>query len=185
MISHGLFIAINELKKHLEDVYNVPFSENAVLAGNIAEGSSPDGINSIFRDKLIFTLVNIKEENALKNHPSSAWSNANPAVAFENPPIFLKYQILISATHTDYNKSLIMLDRTIRFFQSKCVFTPENISISSTISYAPADAHDRPESFKIILELYSPSMEEVNQLWSISGGKLYPFALYWLYIYDH
>lgn len=185
MISHGLIILINELKKHLEDVYNVPFSENVVLAGNLAEGLGSNGINSNFRDKIIFTLVNIQEESALKNQPSFARSNINLKVEFENSTLSLKYQILISATHTDYDKALIMLARTIRFFQSKSVFTPENIALTSTINNAPANAHDRLESYKLIFELYSPSMEEVNQLWAIVGGKLYPSAMYWLRIYDH
>ncbi|NEW82903.1 MAG: DUF4255 domain-containing protein, partial [Mariniphaga sp.] len=43
MISHGLTIVINELKKHLEDVYNVPSSGDVVQLGNLAEGITSAG----------------------------------------------------------------------------------------------------------------------------------------------
>ena len=185
MISHGLTIVINELKKHLEDVYNVPLGENVVLAGNLAEGFGSDGITNISRDKIIFTLVNIKEESALKNQPSFAKSSDNHTVTFKNQPLFLKYQILIAATHTDYNNALIMLSRTIRFFQSNSVFNQDTITPSSISFNAPSCASDRLESFKLIFELYSPSMEEIYYMWGILGGKHYPFVLYWLHMYDH
>ena len=36
------------------------------------------------------------------------------------------------------------------------------------------------ETFKLIFDLYSPTMEEVNHLWGTLGGKQYPFVLYTL-----
>lgn len=184
MISHGLIIVINELKKHLEDVYNVPFSDNAVLAGNLAEGFGPGGVNSVYRDKIIFTLVNIKEESTFKNQPSFARNNAGLA-AFENPPLFLNYLILIASTHTDYHNALIMLTRTIRFFQSKSLFSQETITPLSLLINAPSNALDRLESLKFIFEMYSPTIEETNHVWGTLGGKHYPFALYRLRIYNY
>jgi hypothetical protein len=184
MISHGLTIVINELKKHLEDVYNIPQSESAVIPGNIGVGFESGGSTCFSGDKIVFTLVNIREEKAIKNLPENARHNAKMSIAHENPPIFLNYQILITATHADYTQALIMLERVIRFFQSKCLFTHDNVTPSSMLINAPANNHDRLESFKLIFELCSLTLEEVNHLWGPLGSKQYPFVLYYLRIHN-
>lgn len=46
------------------------------------------------------------------------------------------------------------------------------------------NALDRLTSFKLIFDLYSPSMEEVNHLWGTLGGRQYPFALYVMRMLD-
>jgi hypothetical protein len=163
MISHALTIVINELKKHLEDAYSIPVSNDEVQPGNLAEGLVGAGNNGgVARDKLIFSVVNIKEEKALKNLPNFVRNDITLRATYENPPVFLNFQILITATHTNYNNALLVLSRAIRFFQSKNVFTQEDVSPSSISINAPANALDRLEAFKIIFDLYSPSLEEVN-----------------------
>ena len=185
MISHGLTIVINELKKHLEDVYSVPSSSDVVQLGNLAEGiTSTGGNGGIARGKLIFSVVNIKEEKTLKNLPNLVRNDITLRATYENPPVFLNFQILITATDANYNNALLMLSRTIRFFQSKNVFTQDDVSPASISSNAPPNLLDRLESFKLIFELYSPSMEEVNHLWGTLGGKQYPFVIYMMRMLD-
>ena len=185
MISHGLTIVINELKKHLEDVYSVPSSSDVVQLGNLAEGiTSTGGNGGIARGKLIFSVVNIKEEKTLKNLPNLVRNDITLRATYENPPVFLNFQILITATDANYNNALLMLSRTIRFFQSKNVFTQDDVSPTSISSNAPPNLLDRLESFKLIFELYSPSMEEVNHLWGTLGGKQYPFVIYMMRMLD-
>jgi len=185
MISHGLTIVINELKKHLEDVYSVPSSSDVVQLGNLAEGiTSTGGNGGIARGKLIFSVVNIKEEKTLKNLPNLVRNDITLRATYENPPVFLNFQILITATDANYNNALLMLSRTIRFFQSKNVFTQDDVSPASISSNAPPNLLDRLESFKLIFDLYSPSMEEVNHLWGTLGGKQYPFVIYMMRMLD-
>jgi len=185
MISHGLTIVINELKKHLEDVYSVPSSSDVVQLGNLAEGiTSTGGNGGIARGKLIFSVVNIKEEKTLKNLPNLVRNDITLRATYENPPVFLNFQILITATDANYNNALLMLSRAIRFFQSKNVFTQDDVSPASISSNAPPNLLDRLESFKLIFELYSPSMEEVNHLWGTLGGKQYPFVIYMMRMLD-
>jgi hypothetical protein len=43
---------------------------------------------------------------------------------------------------------------------------------------------DRLESFKLIFDLHSPTMEEVNHLWGTPGANQYPFVLYSLRMLD-
>ena len=185
MISHGLTIVINELKKHLEDVYSVPSSSDVVQLGNLAEGiTSTGGNGGIARGKLIFSVVNIKEEKTLKNLPNLVRNDITLRATYENPPVFLNFQILITATDANYNNALLMLSRTIRFFQSKNGFTQDDVSPASISSNAPPNLLDRLESFKLIFDLYSPSMEEVNHLWGTLGGKQYPFVIYMMRMLD-
>jgi hypothetical protein len=184
MISHGLTIVINELKKHLEDAYGIPLSNDEVISGNLAEGIASVGNNGVAREKLIFSVVNIREEKTLKNQPNFVRNDTTLRATYENPPVFLNFQILITATHVNYNNALLMLSRAIRFFQSKCVFTQDDVTPSSISINAPANELDRLESFKLIFDLYSPTMEEVNHMWGTLGGKQYPFVLYMLRMLD-
>jgi hypothetical protein len=185
MISHGLTIVINELKKHLEDAYGVPSSNDEVQPGNLAEGLAGAGNNSgVARDKLIFSVVNIKEEKALKNLPNFVRNDVTLRATYENPPVFLNFQILITATHSNYNNALLVVSRAIRFFQSKNVFTQDDVTPSSITINAPPNSLDRLETFKIIFDLYSPTLEEVNYLWGTLGGKQYPFVMYTMRMID-
>jgi Pvc16 N-terminal domain len=178
MINHALNIVINELNKHLDTEYNpIPNNNPQVSIGNIAEGFVNSGLN---REMLYFSLVNIKEEKALKNLPNFVRNNTKQTAVYENPPIFLNCQILMAATHTNYSNALLLLSRVIRYFQFKNVFTQESVMPESVINGAPSNALDSLESFKLIFDLYSPTMEEVNHLWGTLGGKQYPFVIYML-----
>lgn len=181
MISHALTIVINELNKHLADTYGSVTPQ--VGLGNLAEGFVI-GNGGVSRDMLYLSVVNIKEEKALKNLPSHVRNDATLRVTYENPPVFLNLQILMVATHLIYTDALLMLSRAICFFQFKNVFTQDNVVPGSITTNRPLQPLDRLESFKLIFDLYSPTMEEVNHLWGTLGGKQYPFVLYMLRMLD-
>lgn len=181
MISHALTIVINELNKHLADTYGTGAPQ--VGLGNLAEGFVT-GNGGISRNMLYLSVVNIKEEKALKNLPNHVRNDTTLRVTYENPPVFLNLQILMVATHLSYTDALLMLSRAIRFFQFKNVFTQDNVVPGSITTNEPVQSLDRLESFKLIFDLYSPTMEEVNHLWGTLGGKQYPFVLYMLRMLD-
>lgn len=179
MISHALTIVINELNKHLKDAYGVPASTYVGL-GNLAEGFE-SGSSKLPKEMLHLSLVNIKEEKTLKNVPNFVRNDVTLKAIYENPPVFLTFQVLVTATHSDYTIALTALSRAIRFFQFKNVFTQDNVTPDSITTNHPAIQQlDQLESFKLIFDLYSPTMEEVNHLWGTLGGKQYPFVLYML-----
>ena len=173
MFSHALTIVTKELNNHLKDVYR----ETTALCdlGNIAEGFSTNA-GAPQRNKIYLSVVNIKEEKALKNIPAYVRNDVTLTVSYENPAVFLNFQILVVVTHSVYSDALLWLSRLIRFFQARNVFTQDNVAPGSiTQSGNPLD---QLESFKLIFDLYSPTMEEVNHLWGTLGGKQYPFVLY-------
>ncbi len=179
MISHALTIVINELNKHFIDDYKS--NETVAKLGNLADGF---GSGVLSRTDLFFSVVNIKEEKALKNLPNYVRNDVTLKALYENPPLFLNFQILVTAPHETYSLGLSLLSRVIRFFQYKNVFTQDNVDPASIITNSPTNSLDHLESFKLIFDLYSASMEEVNHLWGTLGGKQYPFVIYWMRMLD-
>ena len=183
MLSHALTIVTNELERHLTDIYGLGAPQ--VRLGNIAEGMSGSANNAaVPRDVLAISMVNIREEKTLKNLSNQVRNDVTLRVAYENPPVFLNFQILIVATHTNYSNALLMLSRAIRFFQFRNVFDQDSVAPASITTNAPSNMLDQLEAFKLVFDLYSPSMEEVNHLWGTLGGKQYPFVLYTLRFLD-
>jgi hypothetical protein len=180
MISHALTIVMNELETHLGDIYG-PTTSRRVNLGNLSEGWG-DKKPQVPRGVLNLSVVNVKEEKALKNLPNVVRNDVSHTARYQNPPVFLNFQILVAATHEGYDDALLALSRAIRFFQFKNVFTQDNVDPGSL--NASINVLDQLESFKLIFDLYSPSMEEINHLWGTLGGKQYPFVLYMLRMID-
>ena len=180
MISHALTIVVNELNRHLL-TYATATPPNEARLGNLAEGITPAGAS---RDMLVLSVVNAKEERSLKNLPNYVRNEAKLTVMYENPPIFLNFYILVTATHENYLNALSLLSRGIRFFQFQNVFTPDSVAPDSITQHAPPNPLDQLVDFKLIFDFYSPPMEEVNQLWGTLGSKQYPFVLYTLRMLD-
>jgi hypothetical protein len=183
MISHALTIVINELNTHLANTYNatMPQAELGNLAEGFATGSSNGGLA---RDRLYLSMVNTNKEKTLMNLPNYVRNDTTLRVTYENPPVFLNLQILTVAAHANYSDALLVLSRAMRFFQSRNVFTQDSVDPASITTNEPINPLDRLESFKLIFDLHSPTMEEVNHLWGTLGGKQYPFVLYVLRLLD-
>jgi hypothetical protein len=183
MISHALSIVINELNTHLKETYNSQIPQ--VKVGNIAEGfASGSGTAGLARDLVYLSLVNLKEEKTLKNVPNYVRNDLTLKASYQNPPVFLNFLILLTAAHTDYTNALLMLSRVIRFFQARNSFEQDSVDPASITAGSPVNPADQLETFRLIFDLYSPTMEEVNHLWGTLGGKQYPFVLYVLRMLD-
>jgi hypothetical protein len=177
MIAHALTIVINEMNEHLINNYDPGSTKSKAILRNVTELQTT--VNEKQEKEIInLTVVNIREEKALKNLPNYVRNDANQTVTYENQPVFLNFYILITASHNDHTNALLALSRVIRFFQSKNVFTQDNVSPESITKNAPANQLDFLDTFKLIFDLYSPTLEEVNHLWGTLGGKQYPFVIY-------
>lgn len=174
MISHALTIVRNELERHLATFGgNSPHAE----LGNIGEVAHQTS-NGQSREKVLLSVVNIQEERTLKNGPAYVRDDAALRVRYQNPPTSLNLAVLVAATHTNYGDALLALSRALTFFQFRNVFTPDSVDPQSLTDGAPVNELDRLVEFKLTLNLSSPTLEEVNDMWGMLGGKQFPFALY-------
>lgn len=175
MISHALTIVKNELERYLA-TFGGP-APHADL-GNVGEVAGAGQGNGAARNKVLLSVVNIQEERTLKNVSTYVRDDASLRVRYENPPTFVNLAVLVTATHTKYDDALLALSRALVFFQFRTVFTQENCDPQSLTDGAPVNDLDRLVEFKLIFNLWSPTLEEVNDMWGMLGGKQFPFALY-------
>lgn len=173
MIAHALTIVKNELDRHLTSFDGNP--GHAVL-GSVSDVATQGAGDS--RNRVVLSLVNLQEERTLKNLPAYVRDDTTLRVRYENPPAYVNLAILVAATHGTYENALLELSRALLFFQAHNVFTPDNVAPESLNPAWPVNDLDRLIDFKLILNLWSPTLEEVNDMWGMLGGKQYPFALY-------
>jgi Pvc16 N-terminal domain len=165
-----LYRSLLFLQEQLNAHFKVLNESNANIVVDAAEVQN---IGTMEEDKLknaenlFITLVNISEEATLKNIPH--YKTENQITTYSNPPIYLNLFVLFTACFKKYEQSLIQLSEVIRFFQAKNNFTKKN---SSSVVI------DSLDDFNIVMDLFSPTFEQVNYLWSTLGGKQHPFALY-------
>lgn len=119
-------------------------------------------------NNVLLTLVNLSEEATLKNNPGQVVMNSE-LVRYDNPPVNLNLYLLITSCMTNYENALIYLTHAITFFQGKNIFTKQN---------STTQVEGLPDHFRIILDLHSLTLEQVNFLWSTLGGKQHPFVCY-------
>jgi hypothetical protein len=116
---------------------------------------------------LIISLLNVEEESTLKNSPH--FIRKNNQLLYKEPPVFLNLNILMAFEFIDYGTSLQRLSETVEFLQSRRWFTTENARADNPF---PDGVH------KLILDLQHLSFEQMNHIWSISGGSQFPSLLY-------
>ncbi len=181
MIAHALDIVKNEMAANFA-LYPASNGGFSISIGNISAitvSQIPEPNN---QSDVIIGIVNLKEDKALKNLPNYVRNDVTLKASYENPPVFLNLLILITVINSNYNLALSALSRVIRFFQFKNVFTQESVAPGSLATFAQTE--DQLDAFKLVMDLYSPSLEEVNHLWGTLGGKQYPFALYTMRMLD-
>lgn len=175
MIVHALHILRQELDTFLNS-YG-PDTNDEVQLGNIAQLDMPEqGPANNLRNKIVISLVNLREEKTLKNGAFSRRNDTTLRTEYFNPSVYLNLYILITASQSSYTNALIYLSRIVAFFQGKNVFTHEDTPAMAAGADVPAS--ELMDEFKLILELYSPSFEEQNHIWGTLGGKQLPSVMY-------
>ncbi len=116
---------------------------------------------------IIISLLNVEEEFALKNTPH--YIRRNNQLFYKEPPVYLNLNILLAFEFDDYGTSLQRLSETVEFFQVNKWFTAES---QRPANLFPQGLH------KLILDLQQMNFEQLNHIWSISGGAHFPSLLY-------
>ena len=165
MIFPALDYICNELTKFIKEKSATPETagEKKVSLINLVE---QDGsIDHLPQDKVLCSLINVEEEKKTNNQAFKYVENANGYVK-RNADLNLNLYILFVAFHKHYAESLKSLSNVISFFQQKKVF--------NTI----LNQGGEQEPTKLVLELYTPSFEQINQLWGALGAKYAPSLMY-------
>ncbi len=142
-----------------------------VVLENIALWESGSTDATKIENKVVLTLLKMEEETTLRNSPNFKIKNGK--TEYKNPPVHLNLYLLISANCDTYDKSLRSISKVIQFFQGKKIFTSSN-----TIYNRTNVAFDVLDYFKFVLELFTPSFEELNNVWGTLGGRQLPDVIY-------
>ncbi len=166
-----IYEAIQIISEQLDNYLSSSGMNNLVKLENIAMIETSSDNTEKVSGKLILTLINLNEESALKNLPNFKVINKQ-STEYKNPPIYLNLYLLISANCNTYVNSLRSISKTIEFFQGKSTFTSENTT------YTTKEDFDVLSSFKLIVNLHTPTFEELNHIWGTLGGRQLPSVIY-------
>jgi len=166
MIYETLEIIKDQVSVFLDDKLS---ESNLLVLENIAKVEDTD--ITTMNDKVVLSLINIEEEISMKNLPNVNFKNGS--YEYKNKPVNLNLYILFSANRSVYTKSITALSAVIEFFQDKKVFNQLNTPLNPTIT-----ALDDVKEFKFVVDLYTPTFEQLNYVWGTLGGKSVPNVMY-------
>jgi hypothetical protein len=152
--------------------YIAPSStDDPLIFTNISKYNDGNEFSSSLNDKLILSIVNIEEDRLAKS-PAN-YVRENSLIRYKNPAIPINLTVLFAATHTNYDQAIMLVEKVIRFFQVKNVFTPDN-----TPEILEANETSDISVEKILFEWINLNLEQVNQLWTSLGGHYMPSVIY-------
>lgn len=168
MIFDALKLIQVALQNYIKEVEQpLDLSQDIVILDNIAMAEELGGTRSNLNERVVMSLINIQEETTLKN--SSHYRIENGRTIYQNPPVSLNLFILFSVLHNEqYDTALKRLARVIEFFQWKKEF-------SFTTTPGP---NGLSKDVRVLPDLYTLTLDQLNHLWGSLGGKQVPFVMY-------
>lgn len=166
-----IYEAIQIISEQLNNYLTSAGLSNLVSLQNVAMLETSEDNAAKLNGKVIITLVNLEEESTLRNLPHYKVIDKK-TTEYRNPPVNMNIYLLVSANCNTYTNSLRAISKTIEFFQGKKVFTSENTT------YEEKEDFDVLGSFKLIVELYAASFEQLNHVWGTLGGRQLPSVIY-------
>lgn len=149
------------LRLKLDPANSNPFVQLANIAWHDTEsaaGTTED------KSSAFITLINIEEDRISKSQEN--FVRRDNVITYKNPKIYLNLYLLFSVNLNSYTESLKRLSFILQFFQYRNVFT----SLNSPALPANVD--------ELILDLYTISFQDLNNLWGILGAKYLPSVMY-------
>lgn len=166
-----IYETLQILKEQLENYFSEVGLGKIIILENIALWESGSDDASKIDGKVVMSLLKLEEETTLRNSPHFTVKDSK--TEYKNPPVHLNLFLLVGANCETYDKSLRSISRVIEFFQGKKVFTSGN-----TVYDRTNVAFDVLDHFKFNIELYTPTFEELNNVWGTLGGRQLPSVIY-------
>ncbi|QDH80424.1 DUF4255 domain-containing protein [Echinicola soli] len=168
MIFEVLKILAGEVNQYFNEL---EMDDSEVILENVAMIDSQQDVAESLKNKLILSMVNLREEITMKNF--SNHQIEEDMVNYKNPKLNLNLFLIFCANRTVYKKSLSDLSRILEFFQHKKVFTQSNTSFDREL-----DEMSGIKNFRFTMELFTPTFEELNYIWGTLGGRQLPSVFY-------
>ena len=166
-----IYETLQILKEQIDDYFSEIGLVDSIILDNIALWESGNYDAEKLNDKVVVTLLKFEEEATLKNSPYYKLNNLK--TEYKNPPVHLNLYLLICASFQAYDRSLRSISKVIEFFQSKKVFTSTNTAYNrNNVSM------DVLDHFKFNVDIYTPTFEELNNIWGTLGGRQMPSVIY-------
>jgi hypothetical protein len=168
MLSTTLNFICQQLNQIIKPVHR---DEKLVELGNIALlDAFQSSVVANLSNHVVVSLINIEEEKTLKNTTTfntTTKPNGDVSLTKRRTPVFLNLYVLFAANLSVYEQSLDALSGVIGFFQKQNVFDGKDYTELSEVGVE-----------RLIFDIYSLRFEELNQVWSVLGGKYIPSVLY-------
>ena len=153
------------------DIIRSELSNNSIGAelGNIGEILSSNTHST--ENNIIISLINIEEDRVSrdpKNYIRNFTEQNGTEIIYKNPAVNLNLTLLFTSVRDNggYGLALQSIQHLIAFFQNKYVFDHSNTpGLAAGID-------------KLILEMVSMNVEQLQLLWSMLGGKYHPSIAY-------
>lgn len=161
MIDKALDFICRQVNTYLRAKLDPP-PEDAIVLFNVSQLGT-DSVPENDTANAFLTLVNVEEDRISKSQ--EPYVRRDDKLVYQQPKVHLNLYLLFSA-NLDYPEALKRISLIIRFFQHRRVFTPLS---------APALP---PGIDELVLDLYTPSFQDLNNLWGVLGSRYLPSVLY-------
>ena len=153
-----LYPAIENIQRVLNDTLSPTVSMANISMVENGENDQNDA-------DIIISLVNIEEVRLARDQHYVVRLDGD--LLPKNPPVHLDLSLLFTTHGAGYANNLQHLQDIISFFQKKSAFSADD---------TPGLADDGIE--RLTMEMVTLSLEQLQQLWSMLGGKYRPSVLY-------
>ncbi|PRC93440.1 DUF4255 domain-containing protein [Solimicrobium silvestre] len=163
MINAAISHLANQLNQQFKN--NFQLVEDIVVVSNLVESDGSPAINA--NNKLALTLVNI-EKDSMPYRPNQTSRGRDDRQLVHSSPLYLNLYLMMSANFGsgNYKEALKTISQAIGFFQQQAVFDQQN-----------SPGLD-PRIEKLILDMENLKIPDLNNLWSLIGGRYMPSAFY-------
>ena len=117
------------------------------------------------------SLINIEEEKVFKPQQEQRFPTDEFRYTMKPPELYLNLYLLISTYNRNYEEALKFISKVIGYFQMHNVFVKNTLDAS-----AGATIPDGVE--QIVMELYTASFEQQNQIWAALSTGYLPSVIY-------
>jgi len=162
--------ALNTIVGLINEYISPGMTDEPLILANISKVNDGDDFTTSLNDKLVLSIVNVEEDRVAKSPAHHI--KLNSTIQYKNPPIPLNITLLFAATH-GYVNAIPLLEKIIRFFQGKYVFTPSNTPELDQVNQV-----NDINIEKLIFEWVNLNLEQVHQLWTTLGGHYMPSIVY-------